>query len=36
MLDHDVMAEYKKLKKVSPSIESGATEKELQDHGVAT
>lgn len=36
MLDHDVMAEYKKLKKVSPSAMSGAIDQELKDHGVAT
>ena len=35
MLDHDVMAEYKKLKKTSPSVSTGASDKELQDHGVA-
>jgi co-chaperonin GroES (HSP10) len=36
MLDHDVMAEYKKLKKVSPSIGTGAITKDLQEHGIAT
>lgn len=35
MLDHDVMAEYKQLKK-SPSIGEGPMRQELQDHGVAT
>lgn len=36
MLDHDVMAEYKKLKKVVPSVGTGAISKELQEHGIAT
>lgn len=36
MLDHDVMAEYKKLKKVVPSVGTGGIEKEMQDHGIAT
>lgn len=35
MLDHDVMAEYKKLK-ISPSATEGSMRQELQDHGVAT
>jgi co-chaperonin GroES (HSP10) len=36
MLDHDVMAEYKKLRKVVPSVGTGAISKELQDHGIAS
>jgi co-chaperonin GroES (HSP10) len=36
MLDHDVMAEYKKLKKVIPSVGTGAIVKDLQEHGIAT
>lgn len=35
MLDHDVMAEYKKLKP-SPTVIEGSMNQELQDHGVAT
>lgn len=35
MLDHDVMAEYKKLKRVVPSVGTGAIVAELQEHGIA-
>ena len=35
MLDHDVMAEYRRLKP-STNIETGAIAKELQEHGIAT
>jgi len=35
MLDHDVMCEYKRLKKITPSVGTGAIAKDLQDHGVA-
>lgn len=36
MLDHDVMAEYKKLQKIGPTVGEGTMRQELQDHGVAT
>lgn len=35
MMDHDVMSEYKQLKP-APTVGTGVTEKELQDHGIAT
>jgi len=37
MLDHDVMAEYKRLKPDGDrSVSTGAIAKELQEHGIAT